>query len=97
MSKYEAGLITIADPGSDIPLLEEKTYQCVHCDCHFSVRKGGGVARGYCTRCAGFICGPACEKCIPVEQMLENIEAGRPLDAEKPTMISVPKLWLPDA
>lgn len=79
-SRREAGLITISDPGSDKPLLEAATIQCVHCGRHWVPQPGSGRTRGFCMRCNGFICGPECQECIPVEQMLENIEQGRPLN-----------------
>lgn len=36
--------------------------------------------RWYCGKCNGPICGPGCAVCVPVEQLLENIERNRPLD-----------------
>lgn len=94
MLNREAGLITIADPGSDKPLLEVATIMCCHCGRHWVPRPGSGTVRGFCSRCNAFFCGPDCMECIPVEQLLENIEAGRPLDF-KPVRSHVPKLWLP--
>jgi len=76
----EAGLITILDPGADRPVAEIPTLQCVHCGGHFPVQPGSGKIRGYCTRCRGPVCGPKCAKCVPAEQLLENIEHGRELD-----------------
>ena len=89
MSKFEAGLVIVSDPGSDIPLLEEKTYQCVHCGRHFQVRKGSGIIRVFCTNCNGYYCGPNCVKCVPTEQLLENYEQGKPLDF-RPVRVSIP-------
>lgn len=40
----------------------------------------GKKTRGYCQRCNGYICGPSCAECVPVEQLLENYEHFRPLD-----------------
>lgn len=76
----ESGLIIVADPGADPPLAEIPTLQCVHCGRHFPVRPGSGKIRGVCLRCNGPICGPGCAACVPAEQQLENLEAGRPLD-----------------
>lgn len=77
------------------PVVEQPTMQCCHCGGHWVYRPGSGNIRGFCTRCNGPVCGPACAgKCRPVEQLLENIEAGRP-DDFTPTMVNVPKLWLP--
>ena len=92
----EAGRIIICDPGTDKPLLEAGTAQCCHCGGHWVVRPGSGKIRGWCMRCNGPVCGPACAKCVPTEQLLENMEKGRPLDFV-PTMISVPRLWTPGA
>lgn len=86
MSKYEAGILTLIDPSADKPLAEIPTVQCVHCGCHFPEprfepdKRATRIGRGYCTRCGGFICGKSCAKCVPVEQYLENVEAGRPVD-----------------
>lgn len=75
-----AGFIVVNDPGSDKPVLEAATLQCVHCGGHWVPRKGSGIVRGFCLNCNGPICGHGCAKCVPVEQMLENIEKGRPED-----------------
>ncbi len=90
MSKLvrEAGHVTICDPGSDRPLLSIGTTACVHCGGHFSTPrfgaspadKGSRVGRGFCQKCNGYICGPGCLECVPEEQMLENMENGKPLD-----------------
>lgn len=74
----EAGLIIVTDPGRDRPISETPTLQCVHCGGHFTLQPGSGRIRGYCPRCRGPICGPGCAECVPVEQLLENIERGRP-------------------
>lgn len=76
----EAGYVAIVDPGSDKPILEARTLQCVHCGGHWVPRPGSGIERGFCTRCNGPVCGRGCAECVPAEQMLENIEQGRPLD-----------------
>ncbi len=71
---------------------EADTQQCVHCGGHWQVSPGSGKRRGYCGRCKGHFCSPKCSKCVPMEQMLENMEAGRP-DDFVPTKASV--LWTP--
>lgn len=73
-----AGFITIDDP--DRGLIHADTLQCVHCGGHWRVQPGSGKIRGFCARCNGPVCGPACAKCVPVEQFCENVEAGRPHD-----------------
>jgi hypothetical protein len=76
----EAGRITLSDPEKDKPLLEVATLQCCHCGKHWAPRPGSGIIRGFCTRCMGPVCGPGCAKCVSIEQELENMEKGRPLD-----------------
>lgn len=76
----EAGLVTLIDPGADKPLLEVGTLQCCHCGCHWYPQPGSGRVRGFCQNCNGFVCGPGCSTCVPTEQLLSNMEAGRPLD-----------------
>lgn len=93
--KREAGFVQITDPGSDKPLLEAGTLQCVHCGGHWFPQPGSGKVRGFCMNCNGPVCGPACQVCVHAEQLLENIEKGRPLDF-KPTVSAVPALWTPD-
>jgi hypothetical protein len=76
----QMGEISIADPGSDKMLIRAGTFQCCHCGAHHRIRPGSGILRGWCHRCSAFFCGPSCEPCVPTEQMIENIEQGRPLD-----------------
>lgn len=91
------GLLTYTDPGADRPVLEVPTVQCVHCSGHFIEPRFGAsledratrVGRGWCQNCRGFVCGKGCEACVHWEQMLENIEAGRPADF-KPVVAHVP-------
>jgi hypothetical protein len=75
------GYMVLSDP--DKGLVEADTLQCVHCGAHFRLAPGSGNVRGFCgfcMRCNGPICGPRCRRCVPMEQQLENMEAGRPLD-----------------
>lgn len=71
-------------------LQEGSTLSCCHCGKHWEVRKGSGIERGFCQNCMGYVCGPSCYDCIPVEQKLENIEAGRPLLTPRVPAILVP-------
>lgn len=85
----EAGLITVFSPDKDRPILETPTLQCVHCGRHWQVRPGSGKTRGFCSNCNGPVCGPSCAKCVPQEQMLDNIESGlaahfRPISGNVP-------------
>lgn len=73
----EDGLIIITDCGHD-GVIHQPTIQCRHCGCHWVPQPGSGNVRGFCARCNGPVCGPKCAACVPVEVMLENLEAGRP-------------------
>lgn len=56
------------------------TLQCVHCGAHWIPMRNSGMKRGYCTNCAGPVCGAeACmAHCVPFEKQLERMEkAGR--------------------
>ena len=86
------GLIIVSDPGADKPLSETKTVQCVHCDGHFVVDLRRAEGRGWCMNCCGYVCGRECAKCVPVEQLLDNIEKGREPDF-KPVVVNVPRMW----
>lgn len=48
----------------------------------------GAKIRGFCQNCNGPVCGPSCAACVHVEQLLENLEKGRPLDY-KPIIVPV--------
>lgn len=68
-----------------------ETLQCCHCGCHWQLVKGSGKVRGFCMRCNGPTCGPACSKeCVPQEKMLEIMEGTR-----NPTAVSVAGIWVP--
>jgi hypothetical protein len=71
------------DPGADKPILEARTIQCVHCGQHWVPKPGSGIERGFCMNCNGPICGRKCAECVPQEAQVENLEAGRPLDAPR--------------
>ena len=85
--RREAGWGFMFDP--DKGCVEECGYEfCVHCGGQFKRQPGSGRIRGYCQNCGGFVCGPGCAECVPVELLLENIEAGRPLNY-KPIKASI--------
>lgn len=67
------------------------TLSCCHCQSAWIVQKGSGKLRGYCQNCMGFVCGPACAECIPIERRIENLEAGRPELTPAPVRIFVPR------
>jgi hypothetical protein len=55
------------------------TISCCHCGRVWIWEPGSGRRRGFCLRCNAFHCGSVqCCECRPVEQLLENIEQGRP-------------------
>lgn len=76
----QAGEQIVMSPDADRPLLTQATAQCVHCSGHFLIQPGSGRVRGFCQNCMGPVCGPGCAACVHFEQLLENIESGRPLD-----------------
>lgn len=84
------GYFSVLDPGRDKPISECSTLMCRHCGRHWIVKPGSGKKRGWCMRCNGPTCGPKCGgKCVPLEQLLENYEKGRPRDFT-PVTIAVP-------
>ncbi len=86
----EHGTATFIDPGSDKPLLEVSTLQCVHCGGQWIPKPGSGRVRGFCMNCNGPICGHGCHECVPVDLYLTNLEKGREPNF-KPIVVSVPK------
>jgi hypothetical protein len=67
------------------------TVQCVHCGRHWLWEPGSGKQRGFCLGCNGITCGSKkCDVCVPMEQQLENMEAGHDLTF-RPIMSSVPR------
>ena len=79
--------------------IERYLYACCHCGATWECTTrelGGKLAGGYCGKCVGFFCkNPNCEKCIPFEQQLENVEAGLPRDTQRKTSILIPELFVP--
>lgn len=74
-------------------LVEGATLSCCHCQHTWILKKGSGKVRGFCTNCMGYTCGnPKCFECVPSEQRIENIEAGRPELAPRPVKILVPEM-----
>ncbi len=74
-----AGYATTTLPGGQV--FEADTLQCVHCQAIWQIKPGSGNVRGYCLKCNGPVCSERCAKhCVPSEQLLENIEQGRPAD-----------------
>lgn len=84
----EAGYVQITDVDSGTT--NTPTLQCVHCGKHWICEPGSGKTRGWCMMCNGPVCGKKCEKCVPTEQLLENIEQGRQLDF-RPVKVAIPK------
>lgn len=73
-------------------------YTCCHCQFTWEAEVqslGGELAGGFCGKCFGYICkNPECATCIPWEQRLENVEAGRDRLAPRLTTVSIPDLSL---
>ena len=77
---HPAGYVEITSPDG---VSASDTLQCVHCGGHWQIIPGSGRVRGWCGRCNGPTCGPRClvgADCVPVEQLLENMEHGRSYD-----------------
>ena len=72
--------------------VEQDCVQCSHCGKHYPITPIKG--RGFCTRCGGPVCGPGCAECVPLEQWLENREAGV-ADDHKPVRVSLGGIVLP--
>ena len=68
--------------------VECDSLRCCHCGAHFWVTPGSGKRRGFCMRCGAVTCGQEkCDACVPLEQMLENVEKGRPAN-HRPIIVS---------
>ncbi len=53
--------------------------RCVHCQRHEKWVEGSHKKHGWCNPCGGMTCGTKkCDLCVNYEQVLDNIEAGRP-------------------
>lgn len=53
-----------------------ETLMCVHCGKHWMIQPGSGNERGFCLNCMGPTCGgQKCFDCVPMERMLEIMEA----------------------
>lgn len=78
IGRISGELFTYAEDGR---VTCEPTVMCCHCGGSWIPKKGSGRRRGICLLCNGYTCGcPECDACVPMEQMLENIESGKPLD-----------------
>lgn len=86
------GFMVWADRESDKVVMAD-TFMCCHCGLHEQINPGSGKRRGYCSRCAKFTCGrKCCDVCIPIEQRLDNMDAGLGCWSEyRPITASVPR------
>ncbi len=74
MPKQDGVIIADTDDGRS----ETPTYQCCHCGRHFTMRKGSGRIRGFCTKCLRVTCGDKeCDPCVPFQKKLDLYEAGK--------------------
>ena len=68
--------------------------RCVHCGAHIPVKASiegivaGTLRLGHCRKCDGVHC-EQCSTCVPFEQQLDNVEAGRDRLAPRPVSILV--------
>ena len=91
---FEHGFVEVMDRGGDKPVLRTSTIACGHCGKHHVIRHGSGRWRvlGFCALCNRMVCGPTCTgNCVPQEAQVENIEAGRDVDAPRPELTG----WTP--
>ena len=92
MPKADGELVTL--PWDSDRATTEKTVQCVHCGAHHVIKDAFVQASlgklGFCGRCNGITCGRSeCEACVPIEQQLENMEAGRlDINTYRPVRVS---------
>lgn len=57
----------ITTPLDSDKVIEGDTKQCCHCGCHWTIRPGSGIVRGYCYRCNDLTCGHiSCDTCEKV-------------------------------
>jgi hypothetical protein len=80
--KHSLSGLLISVPKDGGPTITQETVTCKHCSYTWVFKPGSGRRRGFCMRCNGITCGrPECNAhgCVPFEQQLENIEAGRPI------------------
>lgn len=91
MLRADNGYLEARDPNSGKVVYEAATLRCVHCGGHWVPQPGSGRVRGFCARCNGPFCGPGCQKCVPAEQQLENMEAG--IDARTERKLILPSGW----
>ena len=76
--------------------------RCVHCQRHEKWVVGSGKKHGWCKPCGGMTCGTKqCQVCVHWEQVLDNIESGRPRHYQPIRKIAPmaapkkPELWSP--
>lgn len=92
-----AGTVYSSDRDRDHTYAQDLA-QCAHCGLTWVHTPGSGRIRGTCGRCLGLVCGPKCpagSQCKSKHQMIEDLEAGRPADAPRPTVVSTAGLILP--
>lgn len=93
MRKQPGAVVQLFDPEEPAELQLEMVA-CCHCGKLHPMRgaamllAAGVPVLEYCGKCDGVHC-PSCTQCVTVEQRLDNLEAGRPLLAPRPTQILV--------
>ena len=80
--KKAAGTLIGTMPEHDY-VKETETVMCCHCGAHWlwerAVIEAVGGELGFCSRCNGITCPrQSCQACVPTDQMLKNMEDGRP-------------------
>jgi hypothetical protein len=85
-----AAVIVSKGRASDFEIQTDQVM-CCHCGKFWTWQVGSGRARALCGRCGGISCGPMCPvwpNCVPYEEYIANIEAGRPVWTERPVKVS---------
>lgn len=68
----------IFTPADGSKPIEGDVHKCCHCQATFTVVKGSGTLRGFCTCCMRVTCGrKECLPCNHFEKQIERIERGQ--------------------
>ena len=95
MRRSPSAVLQVFDPDASVAELQHEFHACCHCGKYHPIRGAieALVRRQavliYCPKCDSLRC-PECERCVPVERQLDNMEAGIPLLTSRPVQIRVP-------
>lgn len=94
MPRSPSAVLQVFDPDA-AGELQHEFHACCHCGRYHPVRGAvdalirGQVVLVYCSRCNSLRC-PECEACVPMEQQLDNMEAGLPVLTPRRPQILMP-------